>query len=368
MSANGEDSLWRSGPVFDLLSNPSDVHVNGALIDVVFASSDPIEDIVSGKCLAGISGEQRWKVEFLRLHRNGNAVEEHLPAVHVDPQAPARNHPRKEESVHERMPMFGPPQHRLDPGDEFPHAEWLGHVVVGAHFETHHLVYFFPLGREHQDGNTAFGSEDAAYLNSVHRGQHDVEDDHAWWPGARRLQRFTSVGGRLDEVALPLQVMPQRSDQVLFILHDEDGAWFLAWRGIPCSCSKPFPIVYNRFDGLPIVWSCFGLLLAPRKQREDRSMHEVALLSRLRATCANADGVEWDWKDSTVELARKLIDKDKDSWEMFSSKYDMFFNYEAGLFSDIKEMAYVLVEGRRSKDPKILRQVAELEELLGLEP
>ena len=97
-------------------------------------------------------------------------------------------------------------------------------------------------------------------------------------------------------------------------------------------------------------------------------MHEVALLSRLRATCANADGVEWDWKDSTVELARKLIDKDKDSWEMFSSKYDMFFNYEAGLFFDIKEMAYVLVEGRRSKDPKILRQVAELEELLGLEP
>lgn len=97
-------------------------------------------------------------------------------------------------------------------------------------------------------------------------------------------------------------------------------------------------------------------------------MHEVALLSRLRATCANADGVEWDWKDGTVELARKLIDKDKDSWEMFSSKYDMFFHYEAGLFFDIKEMAYVLVEGRASKDPKILARVSEIEKLLGLEP
>ena len=94
-------------------------------------------------------------------------------------------------------------------------------------------------------------------------------------------------------------------------------------------------------------------------------MHEVALLSRLRATCANADGVEWD---STVELARKLIDKDKDSWEMFSSNYDMFFNYEAGLFFDIKEMAYVLVEGRASKNPKILARVSEIEKLLGLEP
>ena len=97
-------------------------------------------------------------------------------------------------------------------------------------------------------------------------------------------------------------------------------------------------------------------------------MHEVALLSRLRATCANTDGVEWDWKDGTVELARKLIDKDKDSWEMFSSKYDMFFHYEAGLFFDIKEMAYVLVEGRASKDPKILARVSEIENLLGLEP
>lgn len=95
-------------------------------------------------------------------------------------------------------------------------------------------------------------------------------------------------------------------------------------------------------------------------------MHEVALLSRLRATCANAEGVEWDWKDSTVELARKLIDKD--SWEMFSSKYDMFFNYEAGLFFDLKEMAFLLVEGRASKDPKILARVAEIEKLLGLEP
>ena len=101
-------------------------------------------------------------------------------AVHIDPQAPARNHPRKVESIHERMPMFGPPQHRLDPGDEFSHAEWLGHVVIGPHFETHYLVYFFPLSSEHQDGNAAFGSEDATYLNSVHRGQHDVEDDQAW--------------------------------------------------------------------------------------------------------------------------------------------------------------------------------------------
>ena len=53
---------------------------------------------------------------------------------------------------------------------------------------------------------------------------------------------------------------------------------------------------------------------------------------------------------------------------MFSSKYDMFFNYEAGLFFDLKEMAFLLFDGRASKDPKILRQVAELEELLGLEP
>jgi len=95
-------------------------------------------------------------------------------------------------------------------------------------------------------------------------------------------------------------------------------------------------------------------------------MHEVALLSRLRATCANAEGVEWDWKDSTVELARKLIDKD--SWEMFSSKYDMFFNYDAGLFFDLKELAYLLVVGRESKDPKILARVSEIEKMLGLEP
>ena len=97
-------------------------------------------------------------------------------------------------------------------------------------------------------------------------------------------------------------------------------------------------------------------------------MHEVALLSRLRATCANANGVDWKWEDSTVELARKLIDKDKESWKMFENKYDMFFNYDAGLFFDLKELAYLLVVGRESKDPKILARVAEIEKMLGLEP
>ena len=82
--------------------------------------------------------------------------------------------------------------------------------------------------------------------------------------------------------------------------------------GIPYSYSKPFPMVYNRLDGLPIVWPCVGLLLAPRKvwigrnQRDGCSLNEDALLSRLRAACADADGVKGSMKDDTVKLARKL--------------------------------------------------------------
>ena len=95
-------------------------------------------------------------------------------------------------------------------------------------------------------------------------------------------------------------------------------------------------------------------------------MEQVALMSRLRAACQNAEGVDWDWKDTDVQLARKLMDKNKEAWEGFSAKYDMVFNYEAGLFLDIKEIASVIVAARESKDPKVLADVAELERLLGL--
>lgn len=115
---------------------------------------------------------------------------------------------------------------------------------------------------------------------------------------------------------------------------------------------------------MPIVWPCVGLLLAPRKvwigrnQRDGYSLNEDALLSRLRAACADADGVKGSMKDDTAKLARKFMDDAPRYWVRFSEKYDMLSHYKTGTFFDVKEMVIVLTEAERSKDPGSLHLVA----------
>jgi len=45
-------------------------------------------------------------------------------------------------------------QQRSNPGDQFAHAEGLGHVIVRAHFQAHHAVGFFAARGEHENRQT----------------------------------------------------------------------------------------------------------------------------------------------------------------------------------------------------------------------
>lgn len=96
-------------------------------------------------------------------------------------------------------------------------------------------------------------------------------------------------------------------------------------------------------------------------------MHEVALLSRLRAQCANTPGVDWTMEDTTVDLARKLLDANPVSWQVFSQKYNMMFDYDSGTFIDLIEMAVTLVQAKRSGNPELVQQALDIEKRLGID-
>ncbi len=71
-------------------------------------------------------------------------------------------------------------QYRVDARHELARRERLGHVVIGAAFETGDLVALLGPGREHDDGQLAgfaVALQRARELEAAHVGQHPVDED-----------------------------------------------------------------------------------------------------------------------------------------------------------------------------------------------
>ena len=121
------------------------------------------------------------------------------------------------------------PQQRPHPGDELPHAERLGQVVVGAALETDHFVRLFVPRRQHQDRHVAVhraAAHRAAQRDAVEPGQHNVEHEQIEANGFRALERRRAVGRAFARVALEPEVQADELADVRLVFDDEH-----AWRG-----------------------------------------------------------------------------------------------------------------------------------------
>lgn len=95
-------------------------------------------------------------------------------------------------------------------------------------------------------------------------------------------------------------------------------------------------------------------------------MEEIALLSRLRAHCKN-NGCQWSTKDTTVDLARRMMDESPEAWNVFSDKYRIVFYYDSGEFVALRDMDSILVHAERSQYPNIRRLASKIRKDLGSE-
>ena len=79
-----------------------------------------------------------------------------------------------------RRPAVGAPQHRADARDQLAHAKRLRQIVVGAAFETEHLVGLPSRAVSIRIGVSAFGPSPRmrpAHRDAVDARQHEIEDD-----------------------------------------------------------------------------------------------------------------------------------------------------------------------------------------------
>ena len=70
------------------------------------------------------------------------------------------------------------PERDSQPGIEFAHAEWLGHVVIGALVQCVDLAVLGAVRRQYDDRHGAPGSDPLADLQAVHVRQAQVQHDN----------------------------------------------------------------------------------------------------------------------------------------------------------------------------------------------
>ena len=78
-----------------------------------------------------------------------------------------------------------PAQYRFQPGNQFPRAEGLGDVIIGADFQALDLVVFLNLGGQHDNrdvGGCLFLFQPPCQLDTTGAREHPVQQDQVWLP------------------------------------------------------------------------------------------------------------------------------------------------------------------------------------------
>ena len=114
-------------------------------------------------------------------------------------------------------------QNRFDSGQNFLHFKGFGNVIVGAGFETRHLVVGFSLGSEHDDGSLRLGPDGLAHRPAVHHRHHHIQQYQIGLDGPELAQTLTAIGGNGNGVALLFQVHLQQFSNITVVLNNQNG-------------------------------------------------------------------------------------------------------------------------------------------------
>ena len=111
------------------------------------------------------------------------------------------------------------------PRDQFARAEWLGDVTIPADFKGLHTVRFLGARgkKNHRDAGKAFVLADLpAEIESVHAGQHDIEQEKSGLVRGRRRNHRRSGEESRDVIAGVSEVVFDQAGNIQIIFHDKD--------------------------------------------------------------------------------------------------------------------------------------------------
>ena len=112
-------------------------------------------------------------------------------------------------------------KHGADARNQFPRAERLGDVVIGADGESEYGVDLGVTCGEHDDVGIREGAQLPAHFQAVDSRQAEVQDDHIGVQFAGNGDRVETVGGHGCLELLALQVAGHDVGQRHLVIDDE---------------------------------------------------------------------------------------------------------------------------------------------------
>jgi hypothetical protein len=111
------------------------------------------------------------------------------------------------------------------PQNQFPRAERFGDVIVGPEFQAENAVNLSGLGGEHDDGHLCgcrIASEHFTDFETVHLGQHQVQNDEAGHKPTGFLERFSAIGGNGDIKSALSEIKLNQFNSLRLVIHNQD--------------------------------------------------------------------------------------------------------------------------------------------------
>src|SRR5581483_2050858 len=110
-------------------------------------------------------------------------------------------------------------QDRLDAADQFTRTEWFHQVVIGPHLQTGDTIILSLSRGEHKNRRIGPGTNAAADLHAIERGQHQIEDHQVRMLTGMQFQAGDAIAGAVYGIARLLQVEPDHLHNIRFILN-----------------------------------------------------------------------------------------------------------------------------------------------------
>src|SRR5579884_2575774 len=191
-------------PTGELLAQPADVNVHRLAVAHEVDAPDLLDQRLAGLDPARASHEVGEQLELPGGELHLRAVDQHAAGGAVDHEV-ADLLPFGHVLL--GQPRAGATDDGVDPGQDLAHGEGLGDVVVGAHLQAEDRVDLGVPGGEHDHRHPAALAQVPADVQTVHPGQHEVEEDQVGPGRPRQPQAPNPVAGLEHLVTCPPQVV-----------------------------------------------------------------------------------------------------------------------------------------------------------------
>src|SRR5690554_1348048 len=128
--------MWMVGIIADLGTYTRNTHINGTILAVVLDATQVVEDFFACEDSTRVAGQQPQQVEFGTGQINARSLQPRLAGSAVDFKIT-----ETEPTVTSMIHNLCPPQQGAHTRQQYAWLNRLGHVVIGSHLQSQHLVH-----------------------------------------------------------------------------------------------------------------------------------------------------------------------------------------------------------------------------------